>query len=187
MSAPRATRGRTGRIDALPAALRERIDALLRAGVSQREIIARLERPLAEAGEPPLSPAGLCRYAARAAEIGRWLQEGRAIADTLVDRFGERPAGRTGDLAVEVLRTAVFDLVVAARRDGQADPETVGQLALAIQRLERTAQMSQRREIELRREIAAEAADAAGAEARRRGISPETEAAIRAAIQGEAA
>ncbi len=182
MSAPRATRGRTGRIDALPAALRERIDALLRAGVSQREIIARLERPLAEAGEAPLSAAGLCRYAARAAEIGRWLQEGRAIADTLVDR----PAGRTGDLAVEVLRTAVFDLVVAARRDGQADPETVGQLALAIQRLERTAQMSQRREIELRREIAAEAARAGGDAATQAGVSGDVAAAIRAAIEGVA-
>ena len=47
----------------------DRIDALLAEGVPQAEILDRMERPIADAGAPPLSSSGLSRYARRGERV----------------------------------------------------------------------------------------------------------------------
>ncbi len=78
-AAPHPTGG-PNNIDRLPDELRDRIDALLAEGVPQAEILGRMERPLADAGAPPLSSSGLSRYARRGERAQSWIEETRLLA-----------------------------------------------------------------------------------------------------------
>lgn len=175
----RRHRGRQSRIDGLPPQIVEHLHRLLRSGVSQRAIIEALRQPLAEIGERPLSVAGLSRYASRIEQVAGHLRERRAIADALIAQLGDEATGRLGDLNVELLRSAVFDLA-----GENLDAAQASTLALAAQRLERTARDSQQRRIELRREMAVEAAEIAATTGREQGLSKEAVAALRAAVEG---
>ena len=183
MTGERTTRGRMSRIEQLPPELKARIDELLRAGVSQREILRRLEGPLQEIGEQPLSRSGLNRYATDMAEFGRDLREIRAIADAWRAKPGEQPTGEAGQLTVEILQTLAFRMSLRARRmldedETALDPALVNELSLALQRLERAAALGTKRERELRAEFAAQAESIA----KRKGVTADTAAAIREAL-----
>lgn len=191
MSAERATRGRPSRIDQLGATqpdIKARIDALLRSGVTQTEILRRLAGPLTEAGEPPLSRAGLNRYATRMEAVGKDLRELNAIADAWTSRLGEAPTGNVGAMTIEVLRSLAFRATLRARdeSDEALDTEQIGELALALQRLERSAQLNLARERELRAAVAQAAAQAVDSVARSAGLTEDTAQIIRAAIEGAA-
>lgn len=184
MTDERPTRGRPSRIDRLPAPIRERLDDMLRRGATQADILRRLEGPLRDAGEPPLSRSGVNRYATRMERVGRQLREHRAIADAWTARWGEAPTGEVGQLTVEMLRTLAFEVTLrGAEGETEIDIPAIGELALAVQRLERAAAIGRAREREMREAVAAEAEQAA----RGAGIGADTAAAIRAAIEGTAA
>ncbi|MYG29329.1 MAG: DUF3486 family protein, partial [Holophagales bacterium] len=158
---------------------------LLRSGVPQTEIIERLRAPLADAGEAPLSKAGLNRYSTRMEAVGAKIKETRAIADAWIARLGDEPTGDVGQLTIEILRTLAFDAAAIPRvdEDGEPiplDPEMIGDLALAISRLERAAAIGQTREAKMREAMAKEAA----AEARRAGVTKATTERIRAVLLG---
>ncbi len=179
---PDGTRGRMGRVQRLPQPIKDRLDELLRAGVPQRDILRRLEPLLAAAGERPLSAAGLNRYATRVERAGRRIREAREVADAWTAKFGAQPAGEVGQHVVELLRVLAFEAALhhGDGDGGPVDAEQLNALALAVQRLERTAEIGARRLRAIRRE----AADAAGREARRQGLSADAAAAIRAAVEG---
>lgn len=187
----RRTRGQMSRIEQLPPEIKDRIDELLRTGVPQKEILRRLDDPLREIGERPLSAAGLNRYATQMEEIGAELRETRMIAEAWRSKFGERPVSELGQLTVEVLSTLAFKASLQARKESDdpeagIDPELIGDLALAQYRLERAAEIGRKRERTLLEAFKKEAADAAGTAARDAGLSPDTAALIRAAIEGAA-
>ena len=154
------------RIEQLPPEIKDRVDELLRRGATQAEILRRLEDPLREIGEEPLSRAGLNRYATQMAEVGHELRETRAIAEAWRAKFGDRPTSELGQLTVEVLSTLAFKASLRARQDAD-DPEAtidaamLNDLALAQYRLERAAEIGTRRERELLEAFAAKAADMA--------------------------
>lgn len=168
MKRERVTRGQMSRIDQLPPEIKSRVDELLRSGTTQVEILRRLEKPLSDLGEPPLSRSGLNRYASRFAEVGQDLRELNAIADAWTSKLGEEPTGNVGALTIQVLRSLSFKATMRARslaRDEDADlgelAELIGDLALQQQRLERSANLNLARERELRKAVAAQAADRA--------------------------
>ncbi len=176
------------RVQQLPVAIKKRLDELLVGGVPQKDILRQLEPLLIDAGEQPLSAAGLNRYATRMESLGRRIRESREVAEVWTAKFGEAPAGELGQHIINMLRTMAFEFTLSA--DGQTDdegnpvinPTVINDLALAVQRMERAAEMSTRREKELRQAYAAKAETAA----RQRGISNDTAAAIRQAIEGAA-
>ena len=178
------TRGRMGRIQQLPAELRAYIDRRLREGITQAAIIQETRDMLAEVGEPPLSAAGLNRYASRAQQAGRRIREAREAAAAWSRTFQEADgAGDIGTFTVEIIRTLAFD--IAQRSDAAIDEddepasvEMLKDLALTLQRLERAGEMSARRERELRREIAAQAEDVA----KRQGLPSDMATALREAL-----
>ena len=169
MTGERVTRGRQSRIDGFPPSIKARIDELLRSGATQRDILKRLEGPLREAGERPLSAAGLNRYASRMAEVGQDLRELNAIADAWTSKLGEEPTGNVGALTIQVLRSLSFQATMRARAAFEGGEEVdlgelaglIGDLALQQQRLERSANLNLARERELRNAVAAKAAEAA--------------------------
>lgn len=186
----RPTRGRQSRIQQLPAALKERLDAMLRAGVSQKEILARLEPLFRERDTPPLSRSGLNRYATRMEAVGRRIREAREMAAVWTAKLGETPTSNVGAYTLEMLRTLVYDLTLRAHDDERIDVEQLQGIALALQRIERASKLNTERERTLRRELAeaaaAEAERAAAAEAERAGhvLPPDALRAIREQVYG---
>ena len=179
MTGERVTRGRPSRIDQLPMELKERLDDLLRRGVTQAEILKRLEEPLRDAGEEPLSRSGLNRYATRMEKVGAKIREHRAIADAWTAKFGERPTGEVGQLTIETLRTLAFDIVLRSEdEETPLDIPEIGELALAIQRLERAATLGRMREREMRAAFAEEVEEVA----KKHGLGADTAADLREAL-----
>lgn len=187
----RPTRGRMSRIDRLDPEIKEELNRLLRAGVPQTEILDRLRKPLEDSGEAPLSRSGLNRYATRMETVTSRIRESREVAQAYVARIGEEPTGEVGQLTIEILRTLAFDAAAMPRLDEDGapiplDPETIGDLALAISRLERAADISRSREAKMRAEWekrSARAADQAEKVVRRAGFSDETVAELRQALE----
>ena len=150
----RVARGQMSRIRQLPAEIKAKLDELLRSGVSQTEILRRLEGPLREIGERPLSPSGLSRYAREMEALGQDMREMREIADAWTSRLGDEPAGNTGLLAIHTLQTlsarAGFRLLKADREsDEGVSVAAISDLGLAVQRAERSANINLAREREL--------------------------------------
>ena len=183
--AKRVTRGRPSRIEQLPAALKNTLDRLLREGVSQAEVLRRLNVDVTAADLPPLSRSGINRYTTGVAEMGQEVREIRAAADALVAKFGEQPTGEVGQLTVEILRTMSVKVALRARQlnldDAGELAEMTGlinELALATERLERAAALGRKRESDMRRAVAQEAER----EAKRQGLSADRAADLRRAL-----
>lgn len=171
------------RIQQLPPAIKDVLDRLLRRNVSQSEILQRLEPLLAEAGESPLSKSSLSRYAVRMEAVGARMREARAVAEAWTAGATDIDSeSRLGRHIIEMLRTLAFDHVISLDPGDTETPlsaQAINDLALAVQRLENAADLTSRREREIRREVAAQAET----EAKKRGISGDTAAALREALQ----
>ena len=180
-------RGRPSRIEQVGErhpAIKADVDRMLRDGATQAEIRRRTEPSLAAVDEAPFSRSSMNRYALAMEQFGRRVREARAIADALVAKFGERPTGEIGQLAIEILRILAFELIVRGSGDPQTlDAKDVREWALALERLERAEAVGRARERGMREAMAAQAEQIAVV----RGISADTAAEIRAAIEGAAA
>ena len=178
------TRGRLGRIQRLPGELKSYLDRRLREGATQADIRREMAPLLAELGEAPLSAGGLNRYATRMEKAGRRVREAREVASAWTAKFGEEPSGEVSQHIIEMLRVMAFEMTLNADEqtdeegNSALDPVMIGHLALALERLERAAEMGAKRERALRAELAVKAEQVA----RRQGISADTAAAIRAAL-----
>ena len=184
MSADSPTRGRPSRFDSLPPEIRAYVDRRLREGATQASVRRETAGMLAEAGEAPLSAGGLNRYTSRVERAGRRIRESRAAADAWVAKFGEAPTGNVGRLVIDTLRTLVHDLTLRLDEAVDADDpldstiQSINDLALAMQRLERADELSVARERKVREQMAAEAETVARAV----GIGDDTAAALREAL-----
>ena len=187
------TRGKMGRIQQLPPAIKTKLDELLRDNVSQAEIVRRLETMLEQIGEERLSAATVNRYATRVEQVGVRMRQAREVAEVWVKKFGNSDS-KLSQHIIEVLRVLTFEHAMkvteaqdAAGGDGADAPplshEAIAGLALAVQRIERAAEMGAKRERELRQELAG----VVDAEAKRQGLAKDTATAIRAALLGDAA
>ena len=158
--------GRLNNIDRLPYELRDRIDALLAEGVPQAEILDRMERPLADAGAPPLSSSGLSRYARRGERAQSWIEETRLLAEAVLARPPDAPGdGESARDITPAARDMLRALVLAAlvreteRKDADGEaapaPQTLDTL-LRVERIERAAARRESREAEQAAAAAAE-------------------------------
>ena len=176
------------RIQQLPAELKDRLDELLRAGVPQKEILARLEPLFQASGTTPISRSGLNRYATRMEAMGRRIREAREAAAVWTAKLGETPTANVGSYTLEMLRTLVCDLTLQTEDD--LDVEKLQGIALTLQRIERASKLNADRERAIRKEVAelaaAEAEKAAKAETEKAGhvLPPEALRAIREQVYG---
>lgn len=187
------TRGKMGRIQQLPRAIRAEFEKLYRDNVPQAEIVRRLATPLKEIGEKPLSAATVNRYATKMERIGIRIRQTREVADAWTAKFGESESNLSQHI-IETLRVLVFEHTMqiaeaqdAAGGDGADTPplstDVMASLALTVQRLERAAKEGNQRERLMRQELAG----VVDAEAKRHGLTKDTAGAIRAALLGDAA
>ena len=158
MTSERVTRGRMGRIDALAEDVQGLINRHLRGGLPLTQIREVVNKRLVEAGEKPLSYSSLNRYAAKVEQTAHRMRQAREMARVWKNRFGEDPDEDLTGLMVDMLQTEVFEAITRLHKSDEAlDAETVNQLALGMQRLARAAELSTKREREIRREAAEEA------------------------------
>ncbi|OIO58126.1 MAG: hypothetical protein AUJ55_05520 [Proteobacteria bacterium CG1_02_64_396] len=174
---------RPSNIDLLPAEIREALHAWLRSPeVTQTQALDRLNTLLHSGGyELRVSRSGLNRYAQRMEEVGARVRQSREIAQMWVERLGVDRSSDVGRLTTEMAMTTTFE-VMQRLQDVEMTEETVGplieqlnNLSLTIQRLERSASESIKREKaireEARKQAQIEAADIFEREAKAAGAS----------------
>lgn len=189
------TRGRGSKIEQLPDEVKAFLNAMLRdRQYSQQEILDEVNRQIDELGLPDsekLSRSGLNRYATRMEAIGKKMRETNAVADAWVQRLGDKPQGQVGNLLIQMTRSMAFDLALAAQdqtnEDGEEEPVSLGMLkdlSLTIQRLEKASMDSLKREKEIRKAFAEEAANTAEKAAKAAGLTAQAIATIKNEILG---
>ncbi|REL32527.1 DUF3486 family protein [Thalassotalea euphylliae] len=158
-------RGKASKIDLLPEALKKELDALLRdKSYSQADILAAINERISEQGlgdEKKISRSGLSRYSMEMEAVGAEVRAMREATEAWVAQFGEKPTGETAQLLLEMLRTQHFKLLMQANADPDMvlDAKTINALALALQRLESAAMLTMKREKEIKKAFAEEAAE----------------------------
>lgn len=187
------TRGRRSKIDLLPEPIRRELDAMLRDGrLTQQDVLDGVNALIEQHQLPEdmqLSRSGLNRYATRIESIGKDLRELREVSNALVSQLGDKPTGDLSRMILEIGRTQLFKAMMrqAENPDEEVDIGMVKDAMLAAQRLESAAMSSHRREKEIRKLFAEEAANAVGDELRGEdGMSEALEARIRGILLGKA-
>ena len=181
---------RPSSLDRLPEPIRDQIARLREQGWTIDEILARLQELDVE-----VSRSALGRHIQGMDALAADIRASRAMARDLVAALGEGAENRLTQANVELLHAAILDMHRRAKAEGAAGPaSTPGgamQLARALEALTkaRTNDLRFTEELEARvaKRAKAEAATAADAVAKARGISADTAAAIRQSILGAAA
>ena len=120
------------------------------------------------------------------AQQGKKIQETQAVADAWVAKMGEKPTGDIGKLLIQMTQTMAFDLAITATEDDD-EPASLGMLkdlALTIQRLEKTRMDSIKNEKEIRKAFAEQAANAAEKAAKKAGLTAQAVQTIKNEILG---
>ena len=157
---------RPSSIDSLPEQVREALHSWLRdPGISQTEATARANALLEELELPTrITRRSVSRYDARMRSVGERLQQSRQVAEMWIAKLGSEPGGRLGHLVTEMLRTLAFDLALKLQ-DVELDDEKLPgvveaatRVSLMAARLERSSEISERRQREIKRAAAEELA-----------------------------
>jgi hypothetical protein len=184
----KTTRGRGSKIEQLPDAVKSLLNAMLRdQQYTQQDILDEVNTQLEAMGadDEKISRSGLNRYATRMAAIGKKMQERQAAANALTSKLGEVPQGDIGKLLINITQSLAFDILSdAAEGDDPASLGMLKDLSLLIRRLESANMDSLKREKEIRKAFAEEAANAAEEIAKGAGLSREAIRTIKNEILG---
>ena len=182
--------GRRATVISMPRDLREALNArLCDSGFSNYASLARwLNDELKRRGlHLRVTSRTVNRYGKKMERMGHDMARAREVAAVWADKFGREPNGDVGRLVIQIVQSLSFDVAKhlhAAACDGEVNIEdaltSLKDLALLVHRLERASELSEKREKELRAAVAQQAES----EAQKQGISKDTAAAIRAAIEG---
>ena len=163
-------------VDKLPAELREAVNAAVADGATIDEITALIR---GEGGDCSRSAVG--RYAQKFRAMLREQRESERTLTLWMKEFGERGQGRAGLVLIETMRTMVLGTMAAFAERGEPVPtQELARLSLVLKRIEDADRLR------LARERAAEKAAEAAKPKPRKGLSPETVAAIDEFVLGKA-
>ncbi|MCG7545558.1 DUF3486 family protein [Pseudoalteromonas sp. MM17-2] len=191
----KVSRGKSSKIDQLPEDIKRKLDAMLRdKSYSQADILDEVNSLILAAGldeEATISRSGLSRHAQKTEAIGQKLRELRESTKALTAELGDKPTGDTTKLILEMGRSQLFKAMqhqlLNPDDDNDVDIGMIKDAMLAAQRLESTAMAAHKREKDIRRAYAEEAANAVGEELRGEdGMSEELEDKIRGILLGKA-
>lgn len=186
------TRGRSSKVAQLPDHIRMELNSLLSdRSLTQESIRGLINQLIDDAGLPAsmrLSVGGLNRYSVQMEQNGAKIREMNEIAEMWKDQLGVESSGETSRLLIQIVRNLAFEVSMKlSTGDGSVEPKGLKELATAIEKLEKAATESNKREQEIRRQFAAEAADAVQEELLGQdGMSEELERRIRRILLGKA-
>ena len=187
LKADTPTRGRRSKVDLLPDDIRKTLDSGLRDGsITQTELLSEISTLIDAAGLPEdqqLSRAGLNRYATKMEAVGKSLREMREITQVWTAELGDKPTGEVTKLILEMARSQLFKALL--NEDGEAaDVGMIKDAMLAVQRLESAAMASHKREKEIRKLFAEEAANTAEKVAKSAGLTADAVSLLKKEILG---
>lgn len=107
---------RPSKIDRMDPQLRETIAQLRQSGRTIDEILDHLKA----LGVADLSRSGLGRHVQELDQLGEQIRSSRAVAESLVQRFGDAPENRQARLNIELMHSLIMRLF-AATSSGGAD------------------------------------------------------------------
>ncbi|MGI1669992.1 MAG: DUF3486 family protein [Neptuniibacter sp.] len=178
---------RKSSIDLLPDEIRDALHELLRdPAVTQLEATKRVNALLdAEGSEVELSKSAVNRYSQRMDAIGDKMRQSRQIAEMWIGKLGNQPQGQVGKLLNEFTRTMAFETALhMSEGEDPVPPKLLKELSLSIKHLEEAASVNEKREREIRKQIAEEAAETAETVAKQQGLTREGVKAIKEQILG---
>ena len=184
----KATRGKRSKIDLLPDDVKALLDKMLRdAKHSQVEILESVnafieDNGYADAIKP--SKSGINRYSSKMEQVGKNLREMREISQVWVAQLGDKPTGEVTKLVLEMGRAQLFKAMMNSDGDKEVDVNMIKDVMLACQRLEQTAMLSHKREKEIRKAFAEEAANAVDKAVKSAGLTKDAADQIKAEILG---
>lgn len=174
--------GRKSTIATLPTEVKEYLNKLLRDNATQLQATDLVNQQLTELGLEAVSKSAVNRYAIKMAEVGKKIQQSREVSEMWIAKLGSTPAGKTGHLLNEIIRTLAFEMTTNLDEE-KVTPELLSDLALAVQRLERASAESERRERQIKQQVQKEALNKVEQSAKTKGVSQLTIAQIREAMQ----
>ena len=182
------TRGRRSKVDLLPDDIRKVLDSGLRDGsIQQQDLLDEINQLIESAGLPEdqkLSRSGLNRYATKMEKVGKSLREMREVTKVWTAELGDKPTGEVTKLILEMGRNQLFKALLNEDENSQADVGMIKDAMLAVQRLESAAMASHKREKEIRKAFADEAAAKAETVAKQAGLTASAVSQIKKEILG---
>lgn len=175
------------KVDQLPEEIREAAYGLLRDGKTVDEITAHLKGLGAD-----ISRSGVGRWK-KGAEAGmQALKRAQALGAGWAKNLKDDPEGKLSRLLIELGKTAVLDNILAAQAEGDDGAEAppisgleLHRLASATKNFEAAGAINMDRELRIRTEVLAKAADAVETVAKQAGgMTADTVAKLRAAVLG---
>lgn len=181
---------RPSTIDQMPPDLLDKLQELLRdPRITQLSATQQINSILEQHGHEPVSKSAVNRYSMRLEKVGARLRESREMAKMWIGKLGSEPQGEVGKLLNEIIRTLAFETSMKMAEDEKAaSPKLLGELALAVQRLEAAANLNSERERKIRederKKAAEEAAQTASESMSKAGMSQQAIDAIKRDILG---
>ncbi len=161
-------RGRPSSIDQLPEDLRLQLNADLRdRRKTQAEIVEGINEALKGRGVKRLSKSAVNRYSLAIEEKGAMMREAREAANALVGGLEEQKGTDLGRALTEMVKTFAFDIVA---NGGEQNLDTLKDLALITQRVEKASKISLEREAVIRKEAIENAAETVEETAKQMGM-----------------
>lgn len=184
------TRGKPSKIDQLPDSIKDRLIELLRdPAVTQTSVLAEVNKLIEQAGLPEdeqISRSGLNRYATRMTTVGGRIQEAREVSKQWVDQLGNKPSGEVSKVLIEMVRTLAFDSVLKmSEGDEMVEPKFIKELAIGVEKLEKAASESQKRERDIQQAFAEQKAKEVEELRGEDGMSEQLESKIRNILLGK--
>ena len=174
---------RPGTIDRLPAEIKTRIHRLLDEGWTKIDITDAVNDLLRADGRDEVSRYAVGRYTQRVELEGARIREINAAAEKFAARAGSIQDAGASAYVRQLARMLIVDRLHEA--DGETPIQDLSQLVLAIRRIEGSAeQIDQRARDAIQRAETDAKQRAVDVACRVPGLSADTEAAIRAAIEG---
>ncbi|MBQ4860502.1 DUF3486 family protein [Pseudoalteromonas sp. MMG013] len=185
-------RSKPSKVDELPEDIKKTLDEMLRdSGNSQADILIAINQQILDAGldeEATISRSGLSRHAQKTEAIGKRLRELRATTQALTAELGDKPTGDTTKMILEMGRSQLFSAMqkqmLNPDEDDDVDIGMIKDAMLAAQRLESTAMAAHKREKDIRKAFAEEAANAVEESAIQAGLTEEGAQLIKNQILG---
>lgn len=182
---------RQSSVEKMPQEILDKLQTLLRdPRISQLEATAKINTVLESLGHEVVSKSAVNRYAQKMERVGQKLRESREVAKMYIDRFGEDQSGEVGKLVNEMIRTMVFDITLKMQGE-TIDPDMAPELAkmiknlsLSMQQLENAASINTKREREIKKQAAQEAAQAMESVAKSQGLTADAVQSIKDQILG---
>lgn len=184
------TKSRLSKIDQLPDELKTQLNILLRErSMSQEQIRALINEEIDKQGvsdDPEyIKRNAMSRYAQSFRKGMERYEQAQQMTKQWVQQFGEMPQTDIARALIEIGKSQVFEFQMQAIEENETlDPKTMGQLALAIKRLQEAQTGSVKLEKEIRKQALEEAATEAESKAKQQGMSADGAKAIRESILG---